>query len=314
MLHPTLLFNDIPLSNNLFQKHLGLTLDIKLNFSEHIKSITRKISKTLGLLRKFQQILPRSSLLTIYKTFIRSQLDYADIIYDQAYNSAFHDKLESIQYNACLAITGAIRGTSTEKIYQELGLESLKSRRWLTRLSYNIPPIKVRHDYFKNSFFPSAITEWNKLDLNIRNSASLNTFKKKLLNFIRPCANSIFDIHNPLGIKLLTRLRLGLSHLHEHKFRHCFQDTLNPLCECSKDIESTMHFFLHCTNFLIPRQILFQKIRNIDDSILPQSETQLTQTLLYGNQNYHSTINRLIIISTIEYLISTERLKCSLFD
>ena len=96
-----------------------------------------------------------------------------------------------------------------------------------TRLSYNITAIKVRHDYFKNSFFPSAITEWNKLDLNIRNSASLNTFKKKLLNFIRPCANSIFDIHNPLGIKLLTRLRLGLSHLHEHKIRHCFQDTLN---------------------------------------------------------------------------------------
>ena len=53
----------------------------------------------MGLLRKFQQILPRSSLLTIYKTFIRSQLDYADIIYDQAYNSAFHDKLESVEYN-----------------------------------------------------------------------------------------------------------------------------------------------------------------------------------------------------------------------
>ena len=188
----------------------------------------------MGLLSKFQQILPRSSLLTIYETFIRSQLDYADIIYDQAYNSAFHDKLESIQYNASLAITGAIRRTSTEKIYQELGLESLKSRRWFrklcyfykifneksasylfnlipnckrvhnTRLSYHIPPIKVRHDYFKNSFFLSAITEWNKLDLDIRNSASLNTFKKKLLNFIRPWANSIFDIHNPIGIKLFT--------------------------------------------------------------------------------------------------------------
>ena len=53
LLHPTLLFNNIPLSNSLFQKHLGLTLDIKLNFSEHIKSITRKISETMGLLRKF---------------------------------------------------------------------------------------------------------------------------------------------------------------------------------------------------------------------------------------------------------------------
>ena len=148
----------------------------------------------------------------------------------------------------------------------------------------------------------------------MRNSASLNTFKKKLLNFIRPSANSIFDIHNPLGMKLLTGLRLGLSHLQEHKFRHYFQDTLNPLCEYSKDIETTVHLFLHCTNFLIPRRTLFQKIRNIDDSILSQSETQLTQTLLYGNQNYHSSVNKLIIISTIEYLISTERFKYSLFD
>ena len=81
----------------------------------------------MGLLRKFQQILPRLSLLTIYKTFIRSRLDYADIICDEAYNSTFNDKLESFQYNACLAITGAIRDTSTERIYQKLGSESLNS-------------------------------------------------------------------------------------------------------------------------------------------------------------------------------------------
>ena len=96
----------------------------------------------MGLLRKFQHILLRSTLLTIYKTFIRSWLDYADTIYDQAYNSAFPDKLESIQYNACLAITGAIRGTSIEKIYLELGLESLKSRRWFRKLSGPILEIK----------------------------------------------------------------------------------------------------------------------------------------------------------------------------
>ena len=137
----------------------------------------------MGILCKFQQIFPRSSLLTTYKTLTRSLLDYADIIYYQVYNSAFHDKLESGQYNACLAITGEIRGTSTEKLYQKLGLALLKSRRWFgklchfykifnenslsylynlipnfnrvhnTRLSYSIPPIKVRHYYFKNSFF-----------------------------------------------------------------------------------------------------------------------------------------------------------------
>ena len=72
LLHPTLLFNNIPLNNSLFQKHLDLTLDIRLNFSERIKSIAKKISKTMGLLRKFQQILPRSTLLTIYKTYKKS--------------------------------------------------------------------------------------------------------------------------------------------------------------------------------------------------------------------------------------------------
>ena len=96
--------------------------------------------------------------------------------------------------------------------------------------------------------------------------------------------------------------------------RHCFQDTLNPLCECAKDIESTMHFFLHCTNFLISRQTLFLKIRNTDDNILSQTETQLTQTLPYGNQIYLHSVNRLIINSAIDYIISTERFKCSLFN
>ena len=63
----------------------------------------------MGLLRRFKPILTRSSLLTIYKTFIRSRVDYADIIYDQAYNPSFDEKFESLQYNACLAITGAMR-------------------------------------------------------------------------------------------------------------------------------------------------------------------------------------------------------------
>ena len=92
LLHPTLLFNNITLSNSLFQKQLGLTLDRKLNFS---KLYQNKIRKTTVLLREFQQIPQSSSLLAIYKTFIRSRLDYADIIY--AYNSTFHDKLKSVQ-------------------------------------------------------------------------------------------------------------------------------------------------------------------------------------------------------------------------
>ena len=69
------------------------------------------------------KLLPRAALETVYKTFVRPHLYYSDVLYDQALNASFHEKLESIQYNACLALTRAIRGTSKEKIYQGLGLE-----------------------------------------------------------------------------------------------------------------------------------------------------------------------------------------------
>ena len=66
----------------------------------------------IGLPRKLHNILPRSVLLTIYKDFVRCHLDYSNIIYDQTDNATFHEKLELTQYNICLALTGAIRGTS----------------------------------------------------------------------------------------------------------------------------------------------------------------------------------------------------------
>ena len=128
--HPTLVFNENPVHQVALHKHLGMYLDCKLNFEEHLKTIINKIIKTIGLLRKFQNFLPRKSLLTIYKSFIRPHFDYGDIIYDQTYNTSFHQRLESLQYNAALAITGAIRGTLKEKLYNELGLESLQNRQW----------------------------------------------------------------------------------------------------------------------------------------------------------------------------------------
>ena len=108
------------------QKHLGILLDVQLDFQGHLKNIYSKVNKTIGLLRKLHNTLPRLPLLTIYKSFIRPHLDYGDIIYDQAYTALFHQKIESVQYNSALAITGAIRGTSKEKIYHELGLEPLE--------------------------------------------------------------------------------------------------------------------------------------------------------------------------------------------
>ena len=127
--HPSVYFNNIPVSSTSVHKHLGMLLDDKLSYEHHLKSVLNKVKKTIGLLRKFQQILPRQSLITIYKSFIRPHLDYGDIVYDRAFYESFHKNLESIQYNAAIAITGSIRSTSYEKIFQKLGLESLKLRR-----------------------------------------------------------------------------------------------------------------------------------------------------------------------------------------
>ena len=111
-----------------------MLLDTKLDFQEHLKIVLNKLNKTIGLLRKLYSTLPRVPLLTIYKSFLRHHIDYGDIIYYLEYNVSFHQKLESIQYNSVLAITSAIRGTSTEKLYNELGLETLEKRRWYRKL------------------------------------------------------------------------------------------------------------------------------------------------------------------------------------
>ena len=161
-----------------------------------------------------QNTLARRALTTIYKAFVRPNLDNADVLYDQAYNALFHQKLEKIQYNVCVAITGAIRGTSKEKIDQELGLESLESRRWfrklcfffkilknkspdylfriipqrrssyITRNSDEIPLFKAKHNFHKNLFFPGTTIEWNNLNQDLRNSESYILFRSSILKFI----------------------------------------------------------------------------------------------------------------------------------
>ena len=110
-----------------YQKHLGLLLDEKLNFKQHVDSAILKMNKGISVIKKLRH---SKSLLTIYKAFLQPLVDYGDIIYNQPQNESFCEKIESVQYRAALAITGAIQGTSRDKLYHELGLESLKSRRW----------------------------------------------------------------------------------------------------------------------------------------------------------------------------------------
>ena len=101
-------------------KRLGMLPDSSLKFNEYVQSkIINKCYKIIGLIKKISIHLPKEALLRLYKSFVRSNLDYGDIIFDKPHNESFKSRIKSIQYKACIAITGAIQRTSRERIYRE---------------------------------------------------------------------------------------------------------------------------------------------------------------------------------------------------
>ena len=186
---------------------------------------------------------------------------------------------QNMQCNVAITITGAIKVTSQTKLNQELRVESLPFRRWLSRIfalfkiksssltKYLLDLIPQenqphntcsgaiisifywRTDLRKHSVFHFAINEWNKPNFKTCNTESLVSFRKTLLRIGQPFLKSVFNVHNPTGLKLLTRLRLGLSNFDSHRFPDNFSFCVNPLWFCSLELESLPHFF--CTaNFL----------------------------------------------------------------
>ena len=106
--HPPATFNNMSIVCSSCQKHLGLYLDEKLNFTNHITEKVSKVNKGTDMLKKLHNVLPINSLITIYKSFIQTHLDYGAIIFDQPENKSFCKVIESVQYNAELAISLAI--------------------------------------------------------------------------------------------------------------------------------------------------------------------------------------------------------------
>ena len=182
-----------------------------------------------------------------------------------------------------------------------------KTHEYVTRNVDNIPCFKISHNFFKNSLFPSTIIEWSNLDPSLRNSKSFVDFKDSILKFIRPSPSNVFNYNYYKGIRLITRLRIGMSHLREHKFKHNFQDCLNPICSCCLDIESTSHLLLQCPAFNDERYTLLSILNNIACKFLELTKSSLSQTLLLGNTLSDTEKNTLILNATIEYILSTDR-------
>ena len=144
---------------------------------------------------------------------------------------------------------------------------------------------------------------------NIQKSESLDIFTKSILKFIRPSQNKAYNCHNPKGIKLLTRLRVSLTHIRVRKNKHSFQETLNPICNCGKGIETSSHCLLHCPDYLQNKMTLLNRVPNISGL----SNAQLTKILLYGKEDLDNINNPSKLDATINYLIDTKSLMHSFF-
>ena len=329
---PPFYFNNLAVASCETHKHLGLLLYKRL--ADHVEEMILRASKGIGLITRLRRYLPRNSL-TVYRAFIDlTWITKASYMTIQEMH-LLCENVKTVQYNASLAVTGCFRGTSGDKLYTEFSLESLANRRFYRRLiafykivvnkkaprylidylptkdlaSINlrkrpaIYPLDARTERYRNSFFPYCISQWNILDSRIRNLPSIATFKRAILDFIRPVPTPMFKINRLSGFVFLTRLRVGFSHLREHKFRHGFLDIVDPICSCRTNaVENTEHYLLHCSNFANQRTVLFDDLRNIDINYGPLDSSTLSRMLLFGNPKFFDNNNGGIIYVVIRFI------------
>ena len=345
--HPPLTFNGNDVLKIDEQKHLGLILTPALFFQKHLYEKMQKAKKNIGLIKHLSRYVPVKTLNQMYKTFVRTHLDYCDVIYHEPPKidnnnheislTAPMEELERIQYKGALAVTGAWQGSSRSKLYDELGWEPLTYRRLSHRLimlfkivnkliphylGEKLPPLRFpfsddpitifrefrpRTERFAKSFFPDAIKLWNTLMPYFSEMPTLSELKNHLLSLFRPTQKSIFNVYDPVGTKILFQLRLGLSKLRNHKKNHNFSDTPCDRCLCKTGIEDTKHFLFDCPFYARHRAALASSVCRI---LADKNLTHLANTehlYLYGDSDLSIEENRSVILATITYLKATNR-------
>ncbi|MCU7801465.1 MAG: hypothetical protein KZQ70_15375, partial [gamma proteobacterium symbiont of Lucinoma myriamae] len=281
----------------------------------------------IHVMRKLKFKLDRRSLQTIYYSFIRPLLEYADVVWDNCTQYEVND-LEKIQNEAARIVTGATKLVSINSLLLETGWETLSSRRKKHKLqlffkmqnglspdylSSLVPPtvgstsnyplrnatnlhtIHAKSQLYYNSFLPSVIRDWNELPDETRNSPSVSALKRKLNSNIAIPPRFYFA-GKRLGQIYHARLRTNCSSLHQHLFAKNIVDS--PLCACGA-VEDTHHFLLLCNRFDNLRQELFDIVSTICRPTL--------DVLLFGKQECSLVQNRLIFLAVHDFVLKTKR-------
>ena len=166
--------------------------------------------------------------------------------------------------------------------------------------------IKFKTDRQKNSFFPQAISSWNKISSHFEDFPSLDCLKGHVLSFVRPRNKSIFGVHDPVGLRYPFQLRVSLSPLRSNKGRHNFVDISSDICHCDQGVENTYHFLFIWPTYVTQRAIL---VTGVNEILLKNNLNHLvnqSQLYLYGHDSISYADNS-NILSTLKYIKDTRR-------
>lgn len=311
-------------------RHLGVVISADAKWTDHINSIHNSCMKKINCLRKLKYVLCKFTLLKIYKCFILPVLEYASELWDGC-TVQDREKLESVQLEAARIACGLPIFCSREAIYLESGLQTLDKRREIRKLSlfykmhnHIVPPVfqsllppkisditnyplrntenyilpHYRLSHTEKSFIPSTVRLWNELDIDIRNTPTLQSFKTQITpQYNRHACFSIDHRGKRQTAILFNRLRHHCSILKYDLYRCNLVE--NSTCECGNLCENSYHFFFDCPIYVVQRNKMYQ-----DLSMLNYIDLDI---LMYGSEDLSPDSNKHIFDVVYRYIQATER-------
>ena len=326
--HPSLYFDNHELKIVDTHKHLGITFNRTLSWGDHIDSLCTKSNMKLFTMAKLKHILDRKTLKTMYISFVRPTLEYGNIIWQNC-NDNESERLECIQKRAARIITGCIKRTPTNLLYEECGLEYLETRRnrqlllffhkllhdnvphYLQDLKptnnfnrhnrnlrnrHNLDPPKFRIKKYEDSLLIKATKLWNNLSHEIQNIMDYQSFKDTLEKDIK-MTNDLFYLGKRKTNIILSRIRLKCSNLNAHLFE--MKIIGNPSCRCGYFYEDSIHFFFVCP--------IYNQQRNLLHNNINQTVPFTLRSLLYGCQDLTLAENKEMYNLVLQYVETSKR-------
>jgi hypothetical protein len=341
--YPTIYMGNTEIRRVNAHKHLGIIFSSDMTWSDHVNSIRDKAMRRTSSLKRISYMVPRKTLIHLYKSIIRPVLEYGCVVFDNI-DQRKVNTLESVQRNAGLICTNGYKSTSHNKLLRELGWQKLETRRTVFRLlllykimnnqtpnylkrlmplyvqershyqlrnSTDLSIFNCRLSCYYRSYFPKSVREWNTLNNDLRECQSLSVFRRKLKGFFfTNHVNPIYMYGSVNTCNNMSRMRMGLSPIREHLYKiNIVESAVCQLCNNNEN-EDITHFFLHCSKFDTSRIELFSEIINVisPEIIRNMTESELTNNLLFGfEQSVSNSEKEFLYKEVLKFVTATKR-------